>query len=813
MKFLKALLVFFLFGILQISAQETDTVYRSNEIINHEGEKYFLHLVEKGQTLYSISRAYGVSIEDILNENPEAGDALDIGMELMIPLPESPESRLGEDFDFFYHVSKSNESFREISEIYSVDEEIIREANPDFEEPLKEGRYIKVPVNMGISKTENLSPGKGGPDLSQNYLDHVVRKGETLYGISKEYRVEIEDILKMNPRLGTRLEIGRVIRIPREEKYPDKPRPSEVRKKDGLIMHEVKACENFYKIAREYGVSPDTLRAYNPSSGGRLRIGQLIRIPVGKTGDHFIIHKVRENKESLNEIARSYGISEDDIMAFNPGLDDPVYKGQILRIPITDENTDDRITGDNRDFTRQMASSSLSDSIYCLADIEGTKNEPYQIALFIPLYLQSLDTILRDEDPDNRTLQRAIRFLKFYEGFMLAADTLEKQGMALEISVFDLSTDIDETLALLRKPEMRKMDLMVGPFFSRSFYYVSAFAEAYGINIINPFTNRKEVLDGRSKVFKAQPSRETLPGQLLSYVDYYYPGAKIIIVRDNPYQYKEELDTLKEIFSGFYNRTVMVPNTIIYNTLVRRSMEKIEDYEGEGDMLESIMIENELVLKKEIESAFEDSTSIPDYVSDIVYMEDSIRGLSKAASIVRQNVIIALSEEKAFILDLLANLNVLRDSMDFRVIGLPDWHDLADFEPELFLNLNVQIVSPLLVDYESELTKWFVHKYRQNYFEEPGMISFQGFDLGYYFLSALDRFGRDFAACLEFHRPGLTQNDFVFERASPVDGYENIYWYFYNFRNYTLNKQLNPYILKQEHQKHPGLSHAHQYIH
>ena len=63
-----------------------------NGLINHtslvecNGKKYVLHKVEKGQTLYAISKLYNITVNDIVVANPDAIDGIKAGQELRIPL-------------------------------------------------------------------------------------------------------------------------------------------------------------------------------------------------------------------------------------------------------------------------------------------------------------------------------------------------------------------------------------------------------------------------------------------------------------------------------------------------------------------------------------------------------------------------------------------------------------------------------------------------------------------------------------------------------------------------------------------------------
>ena len=65
--------------------QDKVNIKKSEEKILIKGEKYFIHNIAKGQTLYSIAKAYGVSQKDIALKNPGVFSELKTGQSLLIP--------------------------------------------------------------------------------------------------------------------------------------------------------------------------------------------------------------------------------------------------------------------------------------------------------------------------------------------------------------------------------------------------------------------------------------------------------------------------------------------------------------------------------------------------------------------------------------------------------------------------------------------------------------------------------------------------------------------------------------------------------
>lgn len=128
-------------------------IEKSERIEKIDGKEYYIHTVEKGQTLYSISKAYDVLISEIIFENPIALDGIQPGNELKIIVKSEKEKikleplSPSEDGNFVLHHVKPQETLYSLSKQYNVDIEAIRKANGELlNEGLRIGLVIKIPV-------------------------------------------------------------------------------------------------------------------------------------------------------------------------------------------------------------------------------------------------------------------------------------------------------------------------------------------------------------------------------------------------------------------------------------------------------------------------------------------------------------------------------------------------------------------------------------------------------------------------------------------------------------------------------------------
>ena len=153
----RTILILSLFLISNVTlAQETEyTVHRSKDKIILEGKVYYIHFVAEKETLYGISRAYNVTEKVIATENPDVFAGLQAGMVLKIPaephIDESLEIRDTEEY--IYHVLKEEETLYFLSRKYGIDVVEIEKANPEVTvSNLQVNQVLKIPRRKSAKK-------------------------------------------------------------------------------------------------------------------------------------------------------------------------------------------------------------------------------------------------------------------------------------------------------------------------------------------------------------------------------------------------------------------------------------------------------------------------------------------------------------------------------------------------------------------------------------------------------------------------------------------------------------------------------------
>lgn len=758
----------FLFMLVAVLAnwtysQQQSTIKKSEIIESINGKDYYLHFVKQGETLFEIAKAYGITVDNLFKANPASRGGIKPGQILKIPLVvKKTDDRTAKDSnkDYFVHIVQPKETFYGISRKYGVGIEDIKKLNPETGESLQEGQALKIPT-VKADDTVN-------PDWNNSYVSHTVVQGETLYGIAREYEVTIGEIKNANPGLTNQLTIGNKINIPNQ--LGELPVSPSEKPKDRFIKYQIKPNESIYVIAKDHAVSVDSIVYYNSGLTDAFEPGQVIRIPLNTSTKNYIIHK-SDKKDKLQNIAALYQVNYYDVLLLNPGVTKKVNKDQLIKIPV--------VVKDDRDDQSGSTTELLTEDLNPCRNVEENMSRMYNIALMLPLYLEEIDSLENREEKDISDLKRmsSFRFMNFYEGFLMAVDSMKNAGMKLNLFVYDVDNSEEKINRVLNATELSGMDLIIGPLFNNAFKKLADFAKVYEINIINPLSEREEVIFKNPYVFKMKPPVSTQLDELIVLIQDQYPESNVVIIRHNKYKYQSEVSYIRNSLNSS-----RIPYLNIHN-------EHIVEVIKEQNYQTNLLTENQLFELEPLQKSMDDSTMVPNTVKEILYVNDSTEGLKMNLSLVRPNVVIVFSSETVFTQLVMSQLNKKQLKYDITLFGLPEWNKFTNLETSHMLNLNLHCFTASYVDYDNEIIKEWILKYRELYYDEPtiGNYAFDGFDIGWYFLNALYLFGNEFSACIENFDIELIQSKYKFEQLKD-NGFENIYWNIGEYIDYKFIK-------------------------
>jgi len=447
---------FFTFAVFQHALAQDIIVKRSTVIEHYKGKPYYIHFVKQGETLPAIAKAYNSSIEELISENPLLDKGLKADMVLRIP-------------------QKTVVAVPEVE----LPKPVTRTEQPKPAEKQKE--QIK-------------------PAEDKNYIIYQVKKQETLYGISRQFDVTVDDIVNANPGFDG-LKEGMEIRIPKKKTV------------EKAVSKEVQ-----------------TEKAIKPES----------------TPEEIVV----KTGETLYSISKAYNTTVDQLIDLNPQLSEGLKAGMVLKLRKTEvksatmPNEKDSAKPVGKNGAVPLVKPVLPAYCYNPDNIKAT----YNVALLLPFLLADATDALEAPEQRNPSDFESFNYFQFYAGFMLAADSLEKCGLHARIQVLD-GDKLNDTLTVrqtLRKTGLDKMNLIIGPMYANSFTVAARFAKKHEIGIVNPLSRRENIVDGNSFVIKAQTSNLGIASKLSSFIRSHYPSANIISVRND----SKELRSLAEDFES-----------------------------------------------------------------------------------------------------------------------------------------------------------------------------------------------------------------------------------------------------------------------
>lgn len=618
-------------------AQFTPTpVVKSSQKILHQGKVYFIHSVKAGQTLYSISRAYGVTPQDIAAANPNlALEVISTGQALKIPsisaLDELSESYFGlSEKDFFYHKIEPLQTISYLTRRYSVKAEDIYKYNPGSKDILQIGQTIKIPKPHVLKTPTQLAP-ISQPIQKDTVNTYFVKAGDTLYSLAKKHGVSVADFIEINPNLRWGLKQGMLLNIPGRSYIPVNP----------------------------FDV-PDTLI------------------------------------ELKNQITQ-YSIEQCD---------------------------------------------SLSNTI---------ASTPLKVVLMLPFHYRetiALDSIKNDtirlQHPFNRKRNIGRSFIEFYQGFLIALDSLKSMGQSISLFTYDTRYDSAETARILKDIEIIRPDIIVGPVKKENIKLVSVYSDSNQTPLILPLSRAdKNVTPDNEHVVTFLPN------------------------------FKAEIELASDFISKFHNQNII----LIHNQ-------------------DSLRMDNLNMLRKNLFAHFSSKESYEKALFKEIRFNDTLQpNLSHALRSDLENIVLIISNNEAYVSNVLGLLTIQDEAFNIRAFGLPSWQKFNNLRVDQLHILNTMLYSPYFIDYAKPSTQRFIHLCRTKLGHEPYRtissgtgfnFTYIGYETGLIFTKAFHSYGVNFLSCMCSIHESLPQLDYEFKQNTEGGFVVNAL----NIVNYTKDYQL-----------------------
>ena len=588
-----------------------------------------------------------------------------------------------------------------------------------------------------------LSVAPAGMIVAQStagHFIHTVTKGQSLYSISSMYNVSIADIVKENPGSDAGIKVGQSLKIPQNGD-------------NQVTFHTIQSGETLYKLSVKYGVSVERICQANPGlSAKNFRVDQVIAIPpvakseqvsaevvdqlpsspakVEKKDESLKpncrdMHRV-ERKETVYSICKQYGITEEELLAANPEIKNKkLKKGKFLCIPYPKE------TAKTSTPTQPQTNVDATLTDAQLFDKNKKKNEKIstiKAAVVLPFNTDGTGT--RDEQ---------VRMVEYYEGFLMAMDSLKKQGISIDLYTYDSGKTASSVNKILNKAEMKNMDIIFGPAHPEQVKPMAEFAQKHNSRLVIPFSSKGDDVFGNPAVYQINTPQSYLYSEVYEHYLRKFPNAHVIFL-DAATGHTDKDDFVKGLKEELKNRQIT-----------------FKELRGENINPE---------------------------------------GMKLAVDSLRENVIIPTSGKNVVLTKILPQLIVTsreHPNYDMKLFGYPEWQTYTDDHLASFFELNTYFYSsfytnnlfPAAIQFTNAYRKWF-SKDMANTFPKYGML---GFDTAYFFLKGLNDYGSNFEDQVKQMQVTPIQTGFKFDRVNNWGGFINRKVFFVNFtKNYELIK-------------------------
>ena len=534
------------------------------------------------------------------------------------------------------------------------------------------------------------------------------------------------------------------------------PAPVEISKDrvriDGKVYyeHHVTEKQTLYSICKTYGADLQEVKDINKDQlENGLKVGAVLLIPYGGVkeesaprqnqsrdyeddgsdikgtpvtrqqentntdgGTGYILHRVKWY-DSLLMLALKYKVSQEEIIELNNLESRTLVVGDTIKIPVGNvalEDIDDNSIVDVPEDGQQGGYDPEAPVIDISEPDEPVEEEP----VFVPFsgtanVALMLPIAASSGSPSGN-------FLDFYAGVLMALGEIKTTGVNVNLKVIDMA-DFDSAEQLIAASNLKGLDFIIGNFSPNNIAPLANWCDAHRIPFISPLDQKvEEVTYDHPYLVNVQLSAATQAMRLAESLRYKARRDNVIVLcepGDNPGQFHQEvvssLDSLK------------IPYTI-----VRAGA-------GRGAAIKDHLIQG------------------------------------------RNNHVIITTEKESIAADAVRSTGMLAQSGNYNITGYAS-HRIRRFESidqELLQRMNAHFSMGYYVDYNDEAVKEFVRSYRALYNAEPGNFAFQGHDIAYYFIKALQKYGSDMINGIDSYKEQLLQLSFDFDRRTGEGGMFN----------------------------------------
>ena len=264
--------------------------YAGGTYIAPTGSNYYT--VKSGDSLWGISKKYGITVDELKQANNLTSNLLSIGQNLLIPTKES-EATTNE------YIVQKGDTLYGIANKFNTTVDNLKSINNLTTDSLSIGQVLKLPGSSTISTDT-----------------YTVKSGDSLYAIAKKYNTTVDTLKSLNNLTSNTLSIGQVLKLPATS----------------TDTYTVKSGDTLYAIANKYNTTVDALKSLNNLTSNTLSIGQTLKIPNSNSNSDNVTYTVKKG-DSLYSIAEEFGTTVAELTKLNNLSTTVLSIGQKLLLP------------------------------------------------------------------------------------------------------------------------------------------------------------------------------------------------------------------------------------------------------------------------------------------------------------------------------------------------------------------------------------------------------------------------------------------------------------------------------------------------
>ena len=335
----------------------------------------------------------------------------------------------------------------------------------------------------------------------KKYVQYKVKEGESMRVIAKKLDMKTKDLLRLNPDVSRNPEANTVIIIPNKDL------------KKGTINKDnnkdVVAGSNTGKEDSKTVVISEKQKQRN------LLIAELEK--------EFKIHEVKKG-DTFYSLTRFYNVTREDLINLNPALSEGLKLGQLIKIMPIDEFIEE-------------------DELLYKDDIK--RGVSVKAAIMLPFRAAELEALSSKDIFENSKLSNIVT--DFYLGAEIAIDSLRKQGVELDVTVFDTGKNSTKIKTIVAENNLKDNDVIIGPLYSEEVQFL---ADNVNTSIVFPVYSKKQSKFTSSRIIKTSPNKDLFRDKLLKYIEGNFYDGNIIIVGDGKTESNSSANKIREILKS-----------------------------------------------------------------------------------------------------------------------------------------------------------------------------------------------------------------------------------------------------------------------